>query len=385
MASVIANTAIRQRIVEDIIGWDRQPDHRTGTDGDLETSQWMAKAIEKTGQAANLQEFKFARRTPVSCSIETGERKVQGVPFFDGGITGQRGTTTKLSTAEEGTGITVGDFSSGGGDPDTRQLVEHRSNPKVVGIVAVSKMTSPGIGLLNADNYKVPYGVPVLQVDQEHRSWLLEAAKRHDEATLNVHFNLNLVTASNVQVTVKGKKPRALAPVVIMTPKSSWWTSTAERCGGITLWLEAIRHFADNQPWRNVIFTANTGHELGHVGLDYFIKTNPTLVQGAHLWLHLGANFVAKNSLVRIQASCRELLDMGKEQFSPDSQTPFGQRPGGEARNIYDGTGSFFSLLGSNERFHHPSDRYPDNVDIEKTVIMRDQFVDFADRIANER
>jgi len=383
---VVSSTSrVRERVISDISTWDSQSEHRTATPGDNQTSAWLADEIESVGLTALVDEFDFPRRTPVLCSIEIAGEKVEGVPFFDGGITGRWGTTTKLSPMSEGTGITVGEFLSTGGDPDTRLLMEQRTNPKVVGIVAISKMDSPGIGLLNADEYTAPYGVPVLQVDNKHKTWLLEAALKHRPATLNVHFNVNLVKAGNVQTIIKGKKPRALAPVVIMTPKSSWWTSTAERCGGITLWLEAMRHFAENQPWRSVIFTANTGHELGHVGLDHFIKANPSYLSEAHIWFHLGANFSAVGSQVRIQASCRQLLKMGKERFQPDSVTPFGQRPGGEARNIFDGGGAFFSILGSNRLFHHPSDRYPDNVDLEKTLTLRDEFIKFADTLANER
>ena len=374
-----------ERVVADIQGWDSQPQHRTGTEGDRATSEWLAGEIEKTGLEARIQEFEFPRRTPLLCNIQIGESTIEGVPLFDGGITGRWGTTTKLSLASEGTGITDGEYVSIGSDVDTRLLYQHRSNPKVVGVVGISKMPWSGIPLLNADDYKTPFGVPFLQVDHQHRDLLLNAAKSGRKATLNVHFNLNLVNASNVETLVKGKKPRALSPVVIMTPKSSWWTSTAERCGGIVLLLEAMRHFAEHKPWRNVIFTANTGHELGHVGLEHFIKMNPKLIDHAHLWLHLGANFAAVDSKVRLQASCETLLKLGQKQFAYDSFTPIGQRPGGEARNIFDGCGAFFSILGSNSRFHHPSDRYPANVDTVKLLEIRDRFIEFADRMANER
>ncbi|NJN05647.1 MAG: hypothetical protein HC814_03640 [Rhodobacteraceae bacterium] len=58
---------------------------------------------------------------------------------------------------------------------------------------------------------------------------------------------------------------------------------------------------------RDVIFTANTGHELGHTGLDYFLRGKPGLIAQAHVWVHLGANFAAKHgSGVRLQYSDEE-------------------------------------------------------------------------------
>jgi len=41
--------------------------------------------------------------------------------------------------------------------------------------------------------------------------------------------------ARNVVVTIYGAGPRR-APVVVMTPRSSWWQSTSERGGGLVCW-----------------------------------------------------------------------------------------------------------------------------------------------------
>src|SRR5258705_6278248 len=75
--------------------------------------------------------------------------------------------------------------------------------------------------------------------------------------------------ARNVVVTLAGTK-RGSPPLVIMTPRSSWWQSTAERGGGIVCWLESLRALIAAPPVCDVVFTANSGHELGHLGLDDF-------------------------------------------------------------------------------------------------------------------
>jgi len=53
-----------------------------------------------------------------------------------------------------------------------------------------------------------------------------------------------------------------------MTPHSSWWRSTAERGGGLVCWLESLCALIAAPAACNVIFTADSGHELGHLGLD---------------------------------------------------------------------------------------------------------------------
>ena len=99
-----------------------------------------------------------------------------------------------------------------------------------------------------------------------------------------------------------------------MTPRSSWWQSTAERGGGIVCWLETLRALLGERPARPVVFTANTGHELGHLGLDDFIARRPgwdrSSAEGGAVWVHYGANIGAAGgtlSLVSPDAGLRDL------------------------------------------------------------------------------
>ena len=51
-----------------------------------------------------------------------------------------------------------------------------------------------------------------------------------------------------------------------MTVRSSWWQSTSERGGGLVCWLESLRALIASPPLCDVIFTANSGHELPSMG-----------------------------------------------------------------------------------------------------------------------
>ena len=89
-----------------------------------------------------------------------------------------------------------------------------------------------------------------------------------------------------------------------MTPRSGWWSNASERGGGIACFLEMMRGIEESRPQRDVIFTANTGHELGHTGLDQYLHDNSGLIKDAFLWVHLGANFAARHGAeVRLQYS----------------------------------------------------------------------------------
>ena len=81
-------------------------------------------------------------------------------------------------------------------------------------------------------------------------------------------------------------------------------------------------------------------------------------------------------------------MDAGLAEFATKgvaepAVTPVGQRPIGEARNIFDGGGEFISLLGRNRLFHHPDDRWPDAVDMETLTPLAHAMLTLADDLAS--
>ena len=370
MAEVADMAELREQVAADIRGWDATLDHRTGTAGDAATSEWLAGLVREAGAEPELQTFRFDRWVPGDCAVAVNGRRAEGVPLFDGGMTGPSGVEGVLAPLPGCGGICVGKIGNGAPEGANGEFAAARAAGHCPALVAIAAMDAevPGLALQNADRFVDPFGPPVLQVASEEGDWLLEAASRGEAACVVVDVALEPASASNVVARIPGRDP-SLAPVVVMTPKSAWWTCTAERGGGIAVWLALLRHFAGNRPRRGVVFTANTGHELGHTGLDHFLREEPGLAKGAHVWIHLGANFVARGSERRLQASTEELQGlaeraMAEHGVSPDSIRSPGQRPFGEARNIFDIGGEYVSWLGSNRWFHHPEDRWPDTIDV---------------------
>lgn len=364
-----------------IAQWDESDQHRTGTTGDKHTSEWLFQEASRLGASAKIYEFPFIRKKVRLAHLQTSDKRYEGVPMFDGGTTSESTDYWPLSDTPAEESILVLD-----GSRPSIPLDRARGMRELNGIVVVSSLQVPGIALINADSFEQPFGPPVLQVPSEFRSELLAAASSNEDAALTVVLEDQDTTAANIEATIPGTRSD-LAPLVVMTPKSSWYTSTAERIGGIVCWLECIRHFVEHPPLRDVIFTANTGHELGHVGLSRFLSTNPHLVTDAYLWVHFGANFAATDSNVRLQSSSEfHLLTMRsmleKHNITVDSEARPGTRPGGEARNIFDGGGEYVSILGSNQLFHHPNDRFATNVDLPRLVRIRSALVGCVQRWA---
>jgi hypothetical protein len=364
---------IKNNIKEDLIKWDSIKLHRTGTEGDNETAYWLADEINKCGLTVEVDSFNFIKRTPGRCQVTNGTHTAIGLPMFDGGSTSSNGIKGSHGSLNTDDVIAITQYGSSPDDDLSKNLNEARKRNKHPAIVAIADVypNIPGLAVLNAESYRNPYGPPVLQVATQEGEWLMRL-KADEKISVSVEIIDKKSDAINVQAIIEGKD-QSLSPLVVMTPKSGWWTCTSERGGGIIIWLNAMRYLSKNQPNRNVLFTANTGHELSHLGLDHFLEKNPSLVKDAFSWVHLGANFAAKEGQVLWQASSHEYLEKGLEQLKVLNldeiiSWPVSSRPFGEARNIYDGGGQFISLLGSNPLFHHPKDIWPDSIDMKKLI-----------------
>ncbi len=374
----------------DLMAFDNIADHRTASDGDLATSHWLIAACADEGVQANLLEYPFARRTVTHASITLPDgREIEGLPLFDSPDTSSRGISG--SAVAPGASGTVGvcRFAPQDGHPLTRILHGARSNTQHQVIVAISAADDvvPGLAVLNAEHYGAPFGPPVLQIASHYGRDIDDAISANKPLTVRIESRWESVNATNVDLTIHGRDPSA-APIVIMTPKSGWWTCTSERGGGIAVWLACMRRFSGEPPRRTVHFTANSGHELGHLGMRRYLSSHQNLLREAQFWVHLGANFASLESRLLLQADHADRLALlagalARHGMSNHDVLPDGARPFGEARDIHDGHGRYLSLLGSNRWFHHPDDRLHSSVDVGRIAGIVDAFVDCLDAAAN--
>ena len=335
--------------------WDSQGIHRTGTDGDHAGADWLTAESEALGAKVTREAFTLDRLDPGDAYLEVGGTRIPGVPVFDApatnGMTGVLGREIEVAALAPGA-VYTGDY---------RRLRENAAHP---GLVILCQGTHPGLGLLNAEQFGVPYGAPAIHVDDPS---VLAAEGR---VVRLVSASVRTRTAArNVVVTLKGRDP-SRKPVVVMTPRSSWWQSTAERGGGLVCWLETLRALLVAPPACDVILTANSGHELGHLGLDDFIARRPGWDQpGGAIWVHYGANIGASGGALSVlssdgalRAAMRDaLVSVGRP---PDTMAPKTLVPSGETRDIHRAGGRYVTLVGTNPWFHLPDDRWPHTVDV---------------------
>ena len=368
--------AQKNRISKIIQTYDNRGIHRIGTEGDINNAQWLADEIKSLGLQPIMEGFNINRLDIKEASLKIEERKINGVPMFDSIINDNEEITGSLGRFNSkeilGTSLISRD----------KNLEKERDRNRHQGLVIAKKGAFPGFFLINAFHYKKPFGPPVLQISNESWSWIEQMIKKNAEATLTIKSIRTKIKANNVIAHLEGKESE-LPPLIITTPRSGWWHCASERGGGIAGFLEIMRTLCTSSPRRSIIFLANTGHELGNFGMQDYISNHPTLVKDTIAWIHLGANFAAANLThlgvkappsVISQASDIEIEElalkcMSNEGVKPDLTLPIGMLPPrSEAIHIHEAGGRYFSILGTNNYFHHPEDRWPKAVDIDKTV-----------------
>ena len=368
----MTQTEAQDRAARWLQAWDGSGIHRTATAGDCRGAAWLAEAAQSlganvSGANVSVEEFTLDRLDPMSAHLEFDDTRIEGVPVFDAPATGTDGITGALGPAGSAAAIGVAELSplavySG----DYRAL--RRSAPHAA-LVIVCQGAQPGVALLNAEQFREPFGCPALHVPAEARERVQAAAARGATGRLVAESKRVTTRAANTVVSLTGHD-RSRRPLVVMTPRSSWWQSTAERGGGLVCWLETLRALLRAEPASDVVFTANSGHELGHLGLDEFVaRRRGWEHENGAIWMHYGANIGAAGGTLSLQSADDPLRAAGADALSgagvaPVLLAPKTQVPSGETRDIHRARGRYLTLVGSNPWFHRPQDRWPHSVDV---------------------
>jgi hypothetical protein len=344
--------------------WDSHGVHRTATAGDEAGADWLTGEVARLGAAPTVEAYALDRLDPVDSYLEIGGERIPGVPVFDAPATSVDGIVGIL-----GPDIAVAELSPRSVYDPAYEKMRRAAVERGLVIVATGKR--PGLGLLNAEQFRHPYGAPAIQLASEARDTVLAAVARQAPARLVAVSGRTPAHGRNVVVTLPGRGGRR-SPVVVMTPRSSWWQSTAERGGGLVCWLETLRALLAAPPLCDVVFTANSGHELGHLGLDDFIARRPgweqPLAAGGAVWVHYGASIGAVGGELAILSTSEDLRALAAAQLAragrpADRIAPKTLVPSGETRDIHRVGGRYVTLVGSNPLFHLPQDRWPHAVD----------------------
>ncbi len=144
--------------------------HRTGTAGDAAGADWLAAEARALGAEVAIEEVALDRLDPVEAYLEIGGERIDGVPVFDAPASEPDGIAGRL-----GADIAVAELSPravySGEFQRLRRSGLHRA------LVVICKGDAPGFGLINAEDFRSPYGAPAIHVSSEARDQVLTAAR----------------------------------------------------------------------------------------------------------------------------------------------------------------------------------------------------------------
>lgn len=379
----------RERIADAYRMYHLLGSHRTATEPDANTAEWLAGEASRRGAEVAPRRFPLNRVELTTSFVESGTTRRETLPFFDGSFTSPDGVRGRLGPPNSGAPIALVTLDQAAISSEGQSIADLRRSPELRAIVAVTKGGRPGLCPSNARSFLQPYGVPVVQISSTASDWLSEIVQSGQEVRVVADARRTPATAENTVAVLRGKRPE-LAPVIVMTPRSGWWQCVSERGGGLVCWLEIMAAVAQVKPDRTVRFIASSGHELGHLGLDAFLGEEKTLVKNAWAWLHLGANIGAAEGQMRLQSSADDLEALAVDAISKagarlNAKLPRGTVPAGEARNIHVGGGRYISVLGSGPHFHNPDDMWPQSVDLDSVTKYAEATVEIALRLARQQ
>ncbi len=351
-----------------IRAYEEMGDHRTGREADDRATLWMMEELRNVGVEADFQTWRFPRVEIHDASIRFGGWDIPAVPTFDSAFTDHNGLTGTLRT-DNGPGIVLWQFPPDDQERMAAGVYTSFELARADGADAIIMVMGDPEGypvVRNAERPLDPIELPVLQVAPVDAGPLLDAVG--SEITMISDAGRVDAPADNVVGTIPGTDPDA-EPVVLMTPKSGWYTCAAERGGGIAIWMEVAGRVAANPGRRTLNLVASSGHELHHLGLDHYIRELGDDAHNVHAWMHLGASIGSRNGQPSYAASDEELFNVAtnalNEQGLERRAFPVGNAGFGEARNIGEINGRFASLLGGHPYFHSPQDTYDRCIDPE--------------------
>ena len=364
------------RITARLHAYDRLGLLRAATPDDLPAARWLAA---EAGDS-RLMRVAMERLQVLRADAVWEDGRIEGLPLFDGGLTGPDGITGRL-----GTEITFHEMHPGAASLKQMPFERQRRDTSARAMIVALRTAPDGLAPLNAPNFRMPFGPPVLQVAGRDAARLATLTGTTLRITLDATRHAG--ESANVLADVAGG---AAAPLVVMTPRTSWWTSLGERAGGVMAWIEALHALRQagtlSAPAH---FAATCGHELGHLGLNAWLDSAPGLVRHAALFLHLGANLGAAGAGVltlrsNVEGMAERLRDALVEARYPADEIALapGDTANGEAHDILARGGRFLSLIGSNPRFHDPDDRWPQGVDVPRTTAIASAVARIATELA---
>lgn len=264
--------------------------HRTGTEGDNNTSEWIKNILDKNGFQTEYVPFQVEQFFPEKTELKIDGKTLKLFPVWPVGSANVNLTAKLVEAGKEDVSGKIVWINQQSKERSYSFLDEDNATTirKIIeqGAKAIILVTDNAAGEIAAINTLpgVSYPIPVVQAAPKD----VASLRAGSTATLIIQGILKKVTARNIQGTIgSGAKT-----VIISTPISGWFTCGGERGPGVATFNALAKWVAEKKLPYRFIFTGNSGHELAqHQGTHIFLHEKAPKPEDVRLWVHLGASF----------------------------------------------------------------------------------------------
>jgi hypothetical protein len=197
-----------------LTAWDSQGLHRTATTGGEAGALWLGHEAADLGAEVGTEMFELDRLDPGACYLELDGERIPAVPAFDAPGTGANGVAGTLCSSGHNEAILVAQLTPRSVYTGEYERLRRDTAHRALVIVCAGEL--PGMGLLNAERFRNPYGAPAIHVSSEASETVLAGAARAASARLVAENRYVPAAARNVVVAIAGSR-RASPPV------ARWW------------------------------------------------------------------------------------------------------------------------------------------------------------------
>lgn len=273
--------------------------HRTGSAGDLQTSEWFARRWHELGYDVAQNEFPCPNADTTTAKFETAGETFEGfaqppLAFSEpGGITAPTAYWNPASAADVMQRIAVVHIPRAAGAPPPgaayREAFEKCRIAGALGIVAVMSSPSGEVSAINTP-VEMLMEIPVLQIGEKDKARVDAAVTKRQPGKLTIEGPGGF---RNGKTTI-ARRGTAGNWVIISTPQSGWFTCGGERGPGIAMSLALAKWAAQRDFPVRFLFVATSGHEWTDYGAHLFHEADAPDPKDTMLWFHLGASFGAR-------------------------------------------------------------------------------------------
>lgn len=368
-------TYTASRTAKLVVAFDSSGIHRIGTPGDFASGEWLSAEASIAGALVSRMTVAVNHTIVDDAYLVSGDLRVDGFPMFDSPPTLDKGVSGSLVLNEHVGDIGYLDLPPNSASIKNMRFEKIRRATSHSALVVSTRVTGESLAPINAQYYEEPFGPPVLLVAGANHELLNARAQDCLPITVVSRHHRKLSASYNVEAIISSDIDTAPA-LYIVTPRTGWWESVAERAGGLVAWLagvEAAVHMRSQNILKCPVRAyATCGHELGHLGLAELLKLDKSITHSDKPILHLGANLgCASNTALFLRAAdikqallMRELLLV---EGYPDKSIHVESIDvvSGEGYDLAKHGAKVLSMAGANSHFHAASDRWPGNVSSE--------------------